>query len=226
MGGGHRQGMTVAFAAEHTPIERRSSAGPSGDRTYAELNANANRLVRALRRRGSGRGERRGAAVPNRAEFAGVGGVHAGGPPPDHVQLAPRREEGGYIVDDCEAKAFVAAARCARRGLAGHGPRRRRGSRSVATSTASSATTTCSAPRTRHRSTTRRSAPRCSTRRARPGRSKGVRRPSNAKANVAGIAAYGYREGNVHLCTGPMYHAAPLSISMFIPLQARRAARA
>ena len=29
---------------------------------------------------------------------------------------------------------------------------------------------------------------------------------------------YGYRTGDVHLCTGPLYHAAPLSISMILPL--------
>ena len=52
----------VAFAADRTP-ERAAVIAPTGDRTYAELNANANRLVRALRRRGSRGGGQRGDPV-------------------------------------------------------------------------------------------------------------------------------------------------------------------
>jgi long-chain acyl-CoA synthetase len=50
------------------------------------------------------------------------------------------------------------------------------------------------------------------------GRPKGVfRRPVSELEN--GIyKLYGYRAGDVHLCTGPLYHAAPLSISMILPL--------
>jgi long-chain acyl-CoA synthetase len=35
---------------------------------------------------------------------------------------------------------------------------------------------------------------------------------------VAAVAVYQYRDGNVHLCTGPLYHAAPFSIGLVPPL--------
>jgi len=64
-----RQGMAVAFAASRTP-DRQAVIAPTGDRTYAELNANANRLVRALGRRGLGGGDSVAILSSNRAEFA------------------------------------------------------------------------------------------------------------------------------------------------------------
>ena len=64
-----RQGMGVAFAAARTP-ERLAVIAPTGDRTFAELNANANRLVRALRRRGLAAGDSVAILSSNRAEFA------------------------------------------------------------------------------------------------------------------------------------------------------------
>src|SRR5262249_2444522 len=49
------------------------------------------------------------------------------------------------------------------------------------------------------------------------GRPKGVaRRPVSELANGL-YKLYGYRSGDVHLCTGPLYHAAPLGISMIVP---------
>ena len=46
-----RQGMAVAWWAARDP-QRPAVLAPSGDRTFAALNAHANQLVRALRRRG------------------------------------------------------------------------------------------------------------------------------------------------------------------------------
>jgi long-chain acyl-CoA synthetase len=43
------------------------------------------------------------------------------------------------------------------------------------------------------------------------------RRPASELENRT-YKLYGYRAGDVHLCTGPLYHAAPLSISMILPL--------
>ena len=39
---------------------------------------------------------------------------------------------------------------------------------------------------------------------------KGVAKPPDPDGYVAAAALYGYRDGNVHLCTGPLYHAAPV----------------
>ena len=162
-----RQGMGVAFAAARTP-ERLAVVAPTGDRTYAELNANANRLVRALRRRGLGAGDSVAILSSNRAEFAETwAACTRAGFRLTTVNWHLTPDEAAYIVGDCQARAFVADAACAaavparrrRRGAAGR--RRRR-------STGSTAGTTCWRPRTAPTSTTPRSAPRCSTRRAPP----------------------------------------------------------
>jgi long-chain acyl-CoA synthetase len=53
------------------------------------------------------------------------------------------------------------------------------------------------------------------------GRPKGVYRsqPTSSTATTRTIPVYGYRPGeDVHLCTGPLYHAAPLAFSLAVPL--------
>ena len=52
MGGGRPAGDGAWRSRRTRTPERAAVIAPTGDRTYAELNANANRLVRALRRRG------------------------------------------------------------------------------------------------------------------------------------------------------------------------------
>ncbi len=51
------------------------------------------------------------------------------------------------------------------------------------------------------------------------GRPKGVHRSAAASA-AATLNLFGYDEagGSVHLCTGPLYHAAPLAFSLAMPL--------
>ena len=48
------------------------------------------------------------------------------------------------------------------------------------------------------------------------GRPKGVFKPP---APPPSTTSRGYREGNAHLCTGPLYHAAPITISLVSPLR-------
>jgi long-chain acyl-CoA synthetase len=50
------------------------------------------------------------------------------------------------------------------------------------------------------------------------GRPKGVHRRPFSELENGTYKLYGYRGGDVHLCTGPLYHAAPLSISMILPI--------
>jgi long-chain acyl-CoA synthetase len=52
------------------------------------------------------------------------------------------------------------------------------------------------------------------------GRPKGVFRSASGAASMLGVNIYGYREGggDVHLCTGPLHHAAPLSFSLAAPI--------
>ena len=67
-----RSGMTLAHWAERHPDLPAivTAGGPGGDRTYAELNADANRLARSLRGHGLEPGDGVAAMVSNRAEFA------------------------------------------------------------------------------------------------------------------------------------------------------------
>src|SRR5204862_213009 len=50
------KGMTLAWWAQEIP-DHKAIISEQGDRTFAELNANANRVVRALRARGLGTGD-------------------------------------------------------------------------------------------------------------------------------------------------------------------------
>ena len=82
-----------------------------GERTFAELNANANRLVRLLRGHGLRAGDSIAIVSKNRPEFieALMAGARSG------LRFTPinfhlKGEEIGYIVDNCEAKAFIADA--------------------------------------------------------------------------------------------------------------------
>ena len=83
-----------------------------GDRTFGELNANINRLVRALRARGLRPGDSVALMCTNRPEFLEVlyaAAAQRAAPHPD--QLAPHRGRSRLHRGDCEAKAFVADRR-------------------------------------------------------------------------------------------------------------------
>jgi long-chain acyl-CoA synthetase len=104
-------GMIIAWHAAMDP-DRPAIISEAGDRTYAQLNARANQLVRAMRRAGLKAGDAVALLCSNRPEFVEVGAAcqRAG------FRLTPvnwhlKGNEVGYIVDNCEAKAFVADAR-------------------------------------------------------------------------------------------------------------------
>ena len=64
-------GMTIAFTARQAP-DRMAIRSAAGDLTFGELNARANRLVRALRARGLAAGDGVALLCSNRPEFAEV----------------------------------------------------------------------------------------------------------------------------------------------------------
>jgi long-chain acyl-CoA synthetase len=106
-------GMTVAVTAREAP-ERPAILSPHGDRSYAELNAHANQLVRALRARGLAPGDGVALLCSNRAEFAEVyAAVLRSGLRLTCVNWHLQGDEVGYIADNCEARAFIADARFA-----------------------------------------------------------------------------------------------------------------
>jgi long-chain acyl-CoA synthetase len=217
------RGMAVAFHAAADP-DRLAIVSPHGDRTYGSLNERANRIVRALRRRGLGAGDAVALLCPNRPEFVEVylATQRAG------MRLTPVNwhltgPEAGYIVGDCDAKAFVADARCAdvaRDAVDGATTLAARfavggpidGFEGYEDAIAAEDGTDIDDP---SQGTTMLYTS------GTTGRPKGVERRGGMSVKATtGIVMHGYLEGDVHLCTGPLYHAAPLLFSLAIPLVA------
>jgi long-chain acyl-CoA synthetase len=220
-----RAGMLIAVHARSDP-GRLALASAEGDRSFDELNARANQLARALRRRGLGAGDGVALVCANRPEFAetAAAALRAG------LRLTPvnwhlTAAELAYIVDDCEASALVGDARFAdtlvqaagacpklRARLALGGPIA--GFEPYEPALAAEPTGDLPDPSLGsamlYTSGT-------------TGRPKGVERPQARPGPGARLVAQriGYRGGeDLHLCTGPLYHAAPLGFSLNGPLLA------
>jgi long-chain acyl-CoA synthetase len=204
---------------------------PAGTRTYRELDANANRLARALRRRGLREGDAVALIAPNAPVF--VETIHAcerAGLRLTPVNWHLTATEAGYIVDDCEAKALITAARlldlasdtleqadaCTVALVAGASADGfETYEDALAAELPDDIISTVPGTTMLYTSGT-------------TGRPKGVHRPPPAAPAVAtdgapdpgSAALWGYdlEGGDVHLCTGPLYHAAPLAFSLGIPL--------
>jgi long-chain acyl-CoA synthetase len=194
-----------------------------GRRTYRDIDLHANRLVRALRARGLGAGDSAALMCTNRPEFVEVmvACERAG------IRLTPvnwhlTAHEAAYIVSDCEAKVLVAdvrladlalntrlAAPQATVGLCIGGPIEGFESYDAALASEDDSPVEAAplAGRMLYTSGT-------------TGRPKGVLRPPapTGASPLANFANYAPEGGDVHLCTGPLYHAAPLAFSLAIPL--------
>jgi long-chain acyl-CoA synthetase len=215
-------GMYVAYWASVHPGST-ALIGDQGRLTFAELNARTNQLARALRSSGLQPGDALAVLSHNSFELV-------------ETFLATRRigvrltplsfhlgaDEVEYILRDCDAKAFIAASRFA----------------DVAVAAANGA------PAVRSRLATGGDIPGFERYRdflrahdggdieqpvlgtnmlytsGTTGRPKGVERAAVPLVTpVASTAPGGYLPGtDLHLCTGPLYHAAPLSFSLMIPL--------
>ena len=194
----------------------------AGTRTFAELDANANRLARALRRRGLTEGDAVALVCGNRPEFAEVyfACQRAG------LRLTPinwhlAADEVAYIVADCEARALVVDA-------ATHAPvdaaRRAPGCLvGLAVGGALDGFDDYEAA-IAHEDGARLSDPALGATMlytsGTTGRPKGVFReqPASTALATANLGGYADDGGDVHLCTGPLYHAAPLAFSLAAPL--------
>ena len=87
--------MLHAWWAARIP-DRLALITPHGDRTYEDLNADINRVARALRDRGLQPGDAIALMCTNRPEFVEVlYAVPAHRPAPHPHQLAPDRRRGG-----------------------------------------------------------------------------------------------------------------------------------
>ena len=108
-----RKGMTLALHAKYAP-DRMAIISEAGNRTFAQLNANANRLVRALRARGLQQGDSLSLICSNRPEFPEVtAACQRMGVRVTPVNWHLTGDEMGYIVDNSEAKAIIGDARFA-----------------------------------------------------------------------------------------------------------------
>jgi long-chain acyl-CoA synthetase len=192
---------------------------PSGSRTYAELDRRANQLVRLLRSRGLGEGDAIALLSTNRVEYAEVlAATLRGGFRLTPINSHLTADEVAYIAGDCEAAAFIADAELADVAVAVDVP----GARvrlalggpiegfedydgAIAAQSGDALDDPVLGGLMMYTSGT-------------TGRPKGVFRPKPAPTPHAAVAAYGYQSGDVHLCTGPLYHLAPLSISLHMPL--------
>src|SRR5579863_3401831 len=109
-----RVGMQPAVWAELRPDRVAIHDYTGQDRTFGELNANANRVARLLRSAGLRAGDSVALACSNRAEFCDVLlGVLRVGMRCTPVNWHLTADEIAYVVRDCEAKALFADARIA-----------------------------------------------------------------------------------------------------------------
>lgn len=105
------QGMTVAVHARKTP-NRLAIISPSGNLTWGELNAQANRLVRLFRKRGLQPGDGVALLAHNGPEFAIVwAATQRSGLRLTAVNWHQSPEVVAYVVDNCDARALVASGR-------------------------------------------------------------------------------------------------------------------
>jgi long-chain acyl-CoA synthetase len=211
--------------ADRTP-EGTAIASRSGVRTFAELESNANRLVRALRSRGLEAGDGVALLCGNRPEFVEVAqATQLGGFRLTPINWHLAAEEASYIVSDCEAKALVAdaprtevaslaleASKACIVGLAIDGSSGSFESYTGALEAESADRIEDPTPGTSMLYTS-----------GTTGRPKGVYRPPGVAGGVSAassvnLAGYAEDGGDVHLCTGPLYHAAPLAFSLSMPL--------
>jgi long-chain acyl-CoA synthetase len=217
-----RQGMVLAHWAGLQP-DAPAVTSAQGDRTFAQLNANANRLVRALRQRGVGAGDGLALMVSNRPEFPEViAAAQRGGLRTTPINWHLTADEVAYIVGDCQARVFVADARfgevaaaaatraggaTVRLAVGGDIPGFESYDAALAPQDGGDIDDPVLGRSMLYTSGT-------------TGRPKGVHRAETPPASAVG-RLFGYRAGESrHLCTGPLYHAAPLAFSLAGPLNA------
>jgi long-chain acyl-CoA synthetase len=102
------RGMGLALIARNQP-QVMAVISETGNRTFAELNRNCNQLARALRRRGLQEGDAVALLSPNRPEFAEtLFACFRIGLRVTAVNWHQSDDDIAYVVENCEAKAFIA----------------------------------------------------------------------------------------------------------------------
>ena len=214
------QGLELAWWASRQP-SRPAIISPTGSRTFAQLNGNANQLVRALRRRGVRAGDSVALVCTNRPAFAEVvAACHRSGLRLTPINWHLTAEEAAYIAADCEARVLVVdsslpatavgvaeavAESAVRLCVGGALPGYESYEDVLAAEAATDIDDAVIGSTMLYTSGT-------------TGRPKGVHRLAAPPGRT--INLFGYIEGgaDLHLCTGPLYHAAPLAFSLAVPL--------
>ena len=215
------EGRVVAWFATTEP-DRPAVVAERGTLTFAELDARANQLVRALRTRGVAAGDAIALIAPNRAEWVEtyVAAQRAGlRLTPINFHLGP--DEAEYIIRDCGAKVVVLDAR-----LGDLAPAAADVDVRFAVGTGEAAAPAgwddydaalAAEPGGPIDDPVRGSVMLYTS--GTTGRPKGVSRPpENPETALAAARFSAYQPGMVHLVTGPLYHTAPLQLSMNTPL--------
>jgi long-chain acyl-CoA synthetase len=215
--------MLLAWWAERQPdVPAVTGPGPTDGRTFAQLNARANQLVRALRRLGVEDGDGVALLCPNRPEFVEVAAAtQRAGLRLTTVNWHLTGDEAGYIVADSEARVLVADAALAdiavgaiaqaqdcpvRLAVGGAIEGFRPYEDELAAEDPADIDDPSTGSTMLYTSGT-------------TGRPKGVYRREAAPSATAALNLFGYRPGeDRHLTTGPLYHAAPLAFSLLVPL--------
>ncbi len=203
-------GMAPAVWADLQPDKVAVYEVSGRTRTFGELNANANRIARLLRDHGLQAGDSIALVCANRAEFADVlFAAQRSGLRMTPVNWHLTAEEIAYVIDNCEAKALFAdvnveaagpaAALCDRLmvkiAIGGELPGFLPYDATLATLDGGDIPDPVRGTTMLYSSGT-------------TGRPKGVYKPN---APVPGYDPAYDREVDVHICTGPAYHASPLA---------------
>jgi long-chain acyl-CoA synthetase len=213
-------GMTPAVWAQVKP-DAISVYDTHGTRTFAELNANANRVVRMLRAHGLKPGDPVALLCSNRAEFLEVlQGTLRGGFRITPVNWHLTADEIAYVVNDCQAKALFAEVRyeaglkasadapnlVLKVAIGGEADGFLNYRDELDARDGSDIADPIQGNAMLYTSGT-------------TGRPKGVYRKALVNLPYVLGGARGYRhEVDVQLCAGPAYHAAPLGIDIRVPM--------
>ncbi|MDX5393506.1 MAG: AMP-binding protein [Pseudomonadota bacterium] len=209
-------GMTMAVWAEVQP-DKVAVIDPNGrEKTFAEVNANANKLARLFRQHGVMPGDALAIVCSNRAEFIEVlaATMRTG------VRITPvnwhlTADEIAYIINDCEAKVLIGDARVGalttaakscdnvvlKLAVGGSIDGFEDYDAALAPLDGSNIDNPVLGNQMMYTSGT-------------TGRPKGVYRPNPVVTPANVLAGRGYDATSIQLCAGPAYHAAPLAFDV------------